>query len=175
MKLIITQPELEEIVRAHVLSTVQLRDGSNFKIDFTATRGDDGIVTTIDIPYMGLSGIASIAAAKQIEAAQAQIQKTEVATSVQPAVIPSLTTPQTRTRKAAAPVVAPTPAKPDPLPSEEGFDEGEATDVASTADVPFPIDAEAAEAADAVAEATSVAEVAAVEAAPRKSLFAPQQ
>ena len=61
MKLIITQPEIEAIVRAHVESTVQIREGSEMKIDFTATRSDDGITATIDIPYMGLAGIPAIA------------------------------------------------------------------------------------------------------------------
>lgn len=61
MKLIITQPEIESIVRAHVENTVQLREGAEMKIDFTATRSDDGITATIDIPYLGLSGIPAIA------------------------------------------------------------------------------------------------------------------
>ena len=72
MKLIITQPEIEAIVRAHVESTVQLREGAEMKIDFTATRSDDGITATIDIPYLGVAGIPAIAdavAAKDASAA----------------------------------------------------------------------------------------------------------
>lgn len=65
MKLIITQPEIEAIVRAHVENTVQLREGTEMKIDFTATRSDDGIVATIDIPYMSVAGIPAIAAANE--------------------------------------------------------------------------------------------------------------
>lgn len=69
MKLIITQPEIEAIVRAHVENTVQLREGAEMKIDFTATRSDDGITATIDIPYMGVAGIPAIAAAAEAAAA----------------------------------------------------------------------------------------------------------
>ena len=69
MKLIITQPEIEAIVRAHVENTVQLREGAEMKIDFTATRSDDGITATIDIPYMGVAGIPAIAAANEAAAA----------------------------------------------------------------------------------------------------------
>lgn len=60
MKLIITQPEIEAIVRAHVENTVQLREGSDMKIDFTATRSEDGITATIDIPYLGVAAIPAI-------------------------------------------------------------------------------------------------------------------
>lgn len=70
MKLIITQPEIESIVRAHVENTVQLREGAEMKIDFTATRSDDGITATIDIPYLGLGGIPAIAQ-QQADAAAA--------------------------------------------------------------------------------------------------------
>ncbi len=57
MKLIITEVEIAAIVRAHVLNTVQMKDGSDIKIEFSATRGTDGIVATIDIPYLGVSSI----------------------------------------------------------------------------------------------------------------------
>lgn len=57
MKLIITQPEIAEILRDHVLKNVQLKDGAQIKIDFTATRGDDGITASIDIPYIGTSAL----------------------------------------------------------------------------------------------------------------------
>lgn len=57
MKLIITQPEISEILRDHVLKNVQLKDGAQIKIDFTATRGDDGITASIDIPYIGTSAL----------------------------------------------------------------------------------------------------------------------
>lgn len=55
MKLIITQPELEAIVRAHLNENFQLKNGAEIKIAFTATRGDDGITVTADIPYMGVT------------------------------------------------------------------------------------------------------------------------
>ena len=71
MKLIITQPEIEAIVRAHVEATVSLREGADMKIDFTATRSEDGITATIDIPYLGVAGIPEIAAAVDAKPAAA--------------------------------------------------------------------------------------------------------
>lgn len=71
MKLIITQPEIEAIVRTHVENTVQLREGADMKIDFTATRSEDGITATIDIPYLGVAGIPEIAAAVDAKPAAA--------------------------------------------------------------------------------------------------------
>lgn len=71
MKLIITQPEIEAIVRTHVENTVQLREGADMKIDFTATRSEDGITATIDIPYLGVAGIPEIAAAVDTKLAAA--------------------------------------------------------------------------------------------------------
>lgn len=57
MKIIITEPELTQIVRNHVLSTVQLHNGANIQIDFSATRGTDGVTASIDIPYVGVTGL----------------------------------------------------------------------------------------------------------------------
>ena len=57
MKIIITEPELTQIVRNHVLSTVQLHNGANIQIDFSATRGADGVTASIDIPYVGVTGL----------------------------------------------------------------------------------------------------------------------
>jgi hypothetical protein len=57
MKIIITEPELTQIVRSHVLSTVQLQNGSDISIDFSATRGADGITASIDIPYVGMRAL----------------------------------------------------------------------------------------------------------------------
>ena len=63
MKLILTQPEIEQILRKHVNETVTLATGSDYTIEFVATRSNDGIVATIDIPYMGVASLPSIAAA----------------------------------------------------------------------------------------------------------------
>jgi hypothetical protein len=68
MKLILTQPEIEAILRAHVNSTVQLTSGSDYTIEFTATRSDSGMTATIDIPYMGVSSIPAIVSAGQAPA-----------------------------------------------------------------------------------------------------------
>lgn len=57
MKIILTQQEIEAAITAHVLSTISVREGTDLKIDFTATRSTDGITATIDIPYMGVSSI----------------------------------------------------------------------------------------------------------------------
>ena len=57
MKIIITEPELTQIVRNHVLSTVSMQDGRDIKIDFSATRGVDGVTATIDIPYIGVTAL----------------------------------------------------------------------------------------------------------------------
>lgn len=64
MKLTITQSEIEQIVRAHLTNhTFRLREDSDIEITFSATRGEDGITATIDIPYLGLAGIPEIAEA----------------------------------------------------------------------------------------------------------------
>lgn len=58
MKIIITQPEIEAAIRTHILATVQMADGSDMKVDFAATRGEDGITATIDIPYAGVTSLS---------------------------------------------------------------------------------------------------------------------
>jgi hypothetical protein len=65
MKLILTQPEIEQIVRDHVLNTVQLRSGAELQIEFSATRGEAGITATIEIPYIGVSAIPEISRAAE--------------------------------------------------------------------------------------------------------------
>lgn len=55
MKIIMNQPEIEAILRKHIDENIQLSAGSDFKIEFTATRSDDGIVASIDVPYLGVS------------------------------------------------------------------------------------------------------------------------
>lgn len=57
MKILLTQPEIEQILQAHVLNTITLKDGSTPTIKFTATRGDAGVTAEIDIPYSGMSGL----------------------------------------------------------------------------------------------------------------------
>lgn len=62
MKLILTQAEIEQILRDHILQTVTLVNGSDFTIDFVATRGDAGVTATVDIPYLGLASLPAITA-----------------------------------------------------------------------------------------------------------------
>lgn len=69
MKLILTQPEIEAILRAHVNATVQLTSGSDYNIEFTATRSDSGMTATIDIPYMGVASIPAIVSANNSNSA----------------------------------------------------------------------------------------------------------
>ena len=57
MKIILTQPGIEQILRAHVLNTITLKDGSQPSINFTATRSADGITAEIDIPYIGVNAL----------------------------------------------------------------------------------------------------------------------
>lgn len=57
MKVIITQPEIQQILSAHVLENFSLKDGSVPNITFTATRGSDGVTAEIDIPYMGVEAL----------------------------------------------------------------------------------------------------------------------
>lgn len=55
MKLILTQQEIEIAIKNHVLANVAISNGSSLTIDFSATRGADGLTATIDIPYMGVT------------------------------------------------------------------------------------------------------------------------
>lgn len=49
MKITITEVEIREAVRQHILGIIQLKPGATVDIDFTSTRGADGIVATIEI------------------------------------------------------------------------------------------------------------------------------
>ena len=57
MKIRITEPELSQIVRDHIAANVSFKDGVEPTVSFTATRGDDGIVAEIDLPYLGVSAL----------------------------------------------------------------------------------------------------------------------
>jgi hypothetical protein len=57
MKIILTQPEIEAVLKKHVLNTVQLKDNQDIQIDFTSTRGSDGITASVEIPYIGLASL----------------------------------------------------------------------------------------------------------------------
>ena len=162
MKLIITQPEIEAIVRAHVENTVQLREGADMKIDFTATRSDDGITATIDIPYLGVAGIPAIAAANEAKDASA----------------PNPNAPKPRAARAAAPKPAPaqnagsllgagttaatdSPANPEPVEddvatTEAVADDAQTNDAADAA--PFETNTEVTAAAEEVAAAAPAAQ-----------------
>ena len=176
MKLILTQPEIEAILRKHINENVTLASGNDFAIDFVATRSGDGTTATIDIPYLGVTTIPGIAAeAAATKAAEA---------APQPGPAPTAPAPRQR-RAAAAPVIpAATPMPPITVqatdPTTVDADEA-AQDVAG--DTPFPnADDDSAEGEDVVvsqeeAEETCL-DVTAEETAPpadtgeRRSLFA---
>ena len=153
MKLIITQPEIEAIVRAHVESTVQLREGAEMKIDFTATRSDDGITATIDIPYLGVAGIPAIAdaiAAKDASApAPANAPKPRAARAAAASGKPAQGTNAGSLLGAGTTAATDAPANPEPV-KDEVADAAAAGDDATTVEAddaaPFePTPAPAAE------------------------------
>lgn len=49
MKIIITQVEIEEAIKAHVLRQITVQPNQNISINFKNTRGDDGATAEIDI------------------------------------------------------------------------------------------------------------------------------
>lgn len=101
MKIIITEPELTQIVRNHVLSTVQLQNGANIQIDFSATRGADGVTASIDIPYVGVTGLDLSS-----QAQQAKVEDPIPPTTVKAEKVEKATAAKT---KAAAPVTGDAP------------------------------------------------------------------
>lgn len=81
MKITLSQQEIEEVVRDYVTSMVQLRDGTDMTIDFTAGRGENGLTASIDINYLSVSGIPAI----QETPAPAKAPATKAATKPAPA------------------------------------------------------------------------------------------
>ena len=49
MKLAIVQVEIEEAIRAYVKTQINVRDDHEITMEFTATRGDDGLTAAINI------------------------------------------------------------------------------------------------------------------------------
>ena len=49
MKIIITQLEIEEAIRNHILGQISVKEGMVIDIELAATRGDTGFTATIDI------------------------------------------------------------------------------------------------------------------------------
>jgi hypothetical protein len=118
MKLIFTQPEIEQILRAHVNANVTLATGSDYTIDFVATRSDDGITATIEIPYMSVTSFPAIANAAG-------------------------PTPVTPVVTAATATVAKTAAKQTPKKSASSILGGGLTPATEPAQNPEPVTAEA--------------------------------
>lgn len=143
MKIIITEPELTQIVRSHVLSTVQLQNGSDISIDFSATRGADGITASIDIPYVGMRAL-DLDAVKLVKGEDKQPQ-------------PAPTKQAVTTKK---PAVAQNPAAADTsVPAVGIFAQAQKEANAAVADAtaPFPLagGAEEGDTSSAAAEGTA--------------------
>lgn len=49
MKITIVQREIEDAIRAYIHSQITVNEGMEITMDFTATRGDDGLIAAIDI------------------------------------------------------------------------------------------------------------------------------
>ena len=160
MKITLNQNEIKAAVLAHVLSQIQVKDPSKIEISFTATRGEEGIIANIDIPYVGLSAIAGLEDAvvsadtttkvetpKAVEAAVAKTGKISggsrppgPAKNPQPVakaaqVFAGLTAPTPPTDDAAAPETTPAAqAGDDAAP----FAEGEQATATEQAEAPAP-------------------------------------
>lgn len=59
MKLTLNETEIKAALTQYVLGTVSLAnvDRDTLEIDFTNTRGTDGLTATIDIPYVGVRSL----------------------------------------------------------------------------------------------------------------------
>jgi hypothetical protein len=78
MKITIVQLEIEEAIRQYVQSRIQVQDGMEITMDFTSTRGDDGLIAAIDIspakaPAKGAKG--TVTRAPATTAASASLAK----------------------------------------------------------------------------------------------------
>lgn len=59
MKITITQHEIEEAVRKHIHDLVAIKDGNEITMEFSATRGADGLTAFIDISPSAVEKIAA--------------------------------------------------------------------------------------------------------------------
>lgn len=57
MKIQLSQDEIAQAVRDYVSKGVTLSNGNQMSVDFSMGRGENGLSATIDVPYMGVSGI----------------------------------------------------------------------------------------------------------------------
>lgn len=191
MKLILTQPEIEQILRDHVKQNVKLACGDDYTIDFVATRSGDGVTATIEIPYLGVTSLAEVVATKVTPKAETVVATTVLmnaetanvanASNPNPVVAPS-TNPLFKGHpddvKSETPSLAPRTRGPGKATLAK---EAAAASTDSNTDMPDP-DAGVSTpdvdlAADDAVEQPVLAEAAEVEAAPpadtkpRKSLF----
>lgn len=67
MKITIVQSEIEEAIRQYIHNQIAVKEGHAITMDFTATRGEDGLIAAIDIsPIAGGSATASAAVVQQV-------------------------------------------------------------------------------------------------------------
>lgn len=104
MKLILTQQEIDAVLRAHILATVQIREGSDISLDFSATRGPEGITVTVDIPYMGVTSLPEVIAGNTASAKAATATSEEVTSAA--------AAPATRGRPSKVTAATPAPTAP---------------------------------------------------------------
>lgn len=57
MKLILTQVEIEAAIRGYITNMVTVKDGTTMDIEFTATRGENGLTASVDINYLGVTSV----------------------------------------------------------------------------------------------------------------------
>lgn len=60
MKLILSQSEIDEALKSHVLSTIALHGHTDITISYTAGRGPSGLTAEIDINYLDVSGLTQV-------------------------------------------------------------------------------------------------------------------
>ena len=77
MKIKIVQREIEEAVRDYIHKQIAVREGHEITMDFSATRGDDGLIADIDISPTGT--VASSPKSAAAPAEQVTVRETTVA------------------------------------------------------------------------------------------------
>jgi hypothetical protein len=93
MQIIIVQSEIEQAIRNHINSLLNVKDGNRIEITLSATRGEDGFKATIDIVA---ADEPAPAGAKSDTKAETAVTASRTSVQVSP---PSLTTITQVTKK----------------------------------------------------------------------------
>lgn len=67
MKITIVQREIEEAVRDYINKQIAVQEGMEITMDFTATRGDDGLTAAIDISPAAPAPVAGAAPTRRVQ------------------------------------------------------------------------------------------------------------